>query len=213
MIRFLAALACVFCLSGCGLLSFFEGEKPEPPKTEKQVPAPARPETSRPRHPQAEKLLVQARRLWKEDTVCSDPRKAAALLTQVLRAEPENVEALRLRALAYKDLTYWDGAEEDATKAVVLAPDAVNYAARSLVFSASGNFLGAEKDARRALVMDEKLPIALIAMAEVHFHNNDPAAGCRGLQAACDQGECLPWKRAGESGLCAGMGMVFPEYP
>ena len=214
MIRFLAVLACVFCLSGCSLLSsfgIFEGEKAKPPKSEKTAPAPAKPEASRPRrqHPQVEKILVQARRLWNESTVCSEPRKAAALLTQALRGEPENVEALRLRALAYKDLKYWDGAEEDATKAIVLKPDAFNYAARSLIFSDSGNFLGAEKDARRALVLDDKLPIALIAMAEVNFHNNDAVAGCRNLQAACDQGECQPWKRAEERGLCRDA-VVYP---
>lgn len=209
MVRFLSVLICIFWLSGCSLLTFFEGEKPEQSKPAKQPPA--RTETPRPRHPQADQLLGQARRLWKEDSVCSEPRKAVALLTQVLRAEPKNVEALRLRALAYKDLKYWEGAEEDATKAVVLKPDAMNYAARSLVFSASGNFLGAEKDARRALIMDEKLPMALIAMATVYFRNNDDAAACRSLQAACDQGECLPWKRAGEAGMCTGI--VFPGHP
>lgn len=211
MIRFFAILICIFCLSGCGLFSFFDAPPSTPASPEKQVSPPAKQAPIHPQRQQAEQLLIQARRLWEESTICSDPRKAAALLTQVLRAAPEHPEALRLRALAYKDLKYWDGAEEDATKAVVIEPDALNYAVRSLVFSESGNFLGAEKDARRAMVMDQTLPTVLIAIAQVYFYNNDTAAACRSLQAACDRGECNPWKRSRDSGMCTDT--TYPDQP
>lgn len=222
MKRALMGMVCAFLLSGCAVYDYFfpEAEKtPSAAEVKKTPPKRAPKRAQKPQakpapntetqRTQADTLLREAKTQWSESTEAADPRSALGLLNQVLHMEPENTEALHYRALAYRQLRYYDGAENDATKAVSLETSAENYATRSLVYASSGNWLGAEKDARRALVIDEALPIVLVAMAGVSFHNNDPQAGCRYLERACDQGECGPWRRAAEGGQCQ-QGRIAP---
>ncbi len=151
--------------------------------------------------PQAEKWYAMAHVLWKDET-CSDPQLAIEYLDKSLAIEPDYVQALIRRGLAYSQQRQWDKAFADVTRAVRLAPSAETYTWRGLVMLRMGNALGAVRDTTRALEYQKDYSWAWNIRAAAKLTQKDIPGACIDFKSACSAGDCSKLTLVRQSGIC-----------
>lgn len=151
---------------------------------------------------EAQRNFDHARILWKNQDVCSDPAKAIEYLDKAVALDPAYAEAYTRRAMAKSDLDEYEGAFEDATKAVRLAPTAQAYAYRGLIFMRSNNFRGARKDYDRSLELNSSQHQAWNFRGALGLLEGDKAGACSDFNKACGNGDCNGLQQARKNGDC-----------
>ncbi len=152
--------------------------------------------------PEAETLFSRAHVLWKNSEVCSDPYQAIALLDRAIAIEPRYAEAYLRRGLAKSDIRDWDGAFDDLSLAVRLAPSATAYAYRGLISMRGGNILGARKDFDRSLELSSGQHRAWNFRAALNLLEGNTDAACRDFAKGCSNGDCVGLESARHEGIC-----------
>lgn len=154
------------------------------------------------RNPEAEAAFARAHVLWDKHDVCSDPPQAVELLDKAIRLEPEYSEAYLRRGLARSDLKDWDGAFDDLSKAVRIAPTAEAYAFRGLVSMRGGNYLGARKDLDRSLSISKRQHRAWNFRGALNRLEGRQKDACNDFEEGCDYGDCIGLETSRELGEC-----------
>lgn len=189
-------VTCIFTL----LAACSATEEPEPPKIEVNLKNPMG--FSGNHNPEAEKLYTLARILWKDSDNCSDPDLAISYLNKAIAIEPDYADAYLRRGMAKSDITSWDSAFDDLTKAIRLNPTPSNYAYRGLISMRMGNALGAKKDFDRSLSLDSKQHRAWNYRAALSLLKEDYEAACKDFAKGCSNGDCTGMTSAKEHGYC-----------
>ena len=112
-------------------------------------------------------LLRSAKRLADEGT----PDEAFGILGQLLREDPDNAEALRLRGTIFFQLDNWDRALADYDRAISLQPDCADcYFEAGTVFLRSGNEQAAMENFSSCLSLDPVHAPALASRSVLLLH-------------------------------------------
>lgn len=188
-IRFVAVcLILCFTAVGCG------GKEAVPPHNPMGL--------SGKRNAEAEAAFARAHVLWDKKDVCSDPELALELLNKAIGLEPDYPEAYLRRGLAKSDLNDWDGAFDDLSKAVRMAPSAEAYAFRGLVSMRGGNYLGARKDLDRSLEISKRQHRAWNFRGALNRLEGRQNEACDDFEEGCDYGDCIGLETSRDMGEC-----------
>ncbi len=192
---FWAAACCFFLIAGCGAKEPLEasGSNGAGEQSGAAVVAAG--------HPETERLVAQARALWRED-ICADPKEAEALLDQALEADPGYPPALALRGLARSELGRREQAFDDVTEALRHTPTAQMYAWRGLVSLRSDMPVAARRDAEYALQKDARQPDAWNVLGVLEAREGNSEKACAALERGCAGGLCRPLEAARKEGMC-----------
>lgn len=182
------ATLCLLIFTGCG------AEKPlspyNPMGLSSKVP------------PEAGSKFDQARVLWKNSDVCSDPQKAIALLDQAIKAFPTYGEAYLRRGMAKSELGLFDEAFDDATLGIRLDPTPEAYAIRGLISLRGKHAQGAAKDLEYSLSLNSSQYKAWNYYGDLELMEGNEKEACRKFSKACSNGDCSRIEAAREQGLC-----------
>ena len=190
MKKYFCAVLLVLCtaLAGCG---------------GKEIPGTPNPMGLSGKHsPEAETLFARARILWNKDDTCLDPEQALLLLDKALDLDTDYADAYQRRGLAKNALRDWDGAFDDLSRAIRLAPNAENFAFRALASLRGGNYMGARKDIDRSLGITSRQHRAWMYRGTLNMLEGDLQTACKDYNKACDYGDCRGLTDAREAGHC-----------
>ncbi|SHN65415.1 tetratricopeptide repeat protein [Desulfovibrio litoralis] len=151
---------------------------------------------------EAKDSFALAYALWETEDNCSDPEQAIALLNKVIQLEPNYAEAYLWRGLALSELTKWEEAFDDITKAIRLDPSAMNYAYRGLVSMHSGNTIGAQRDLDESIRINPHQHRAYNFRGTLNVLLEKVEAACEDFNKACLNGDCGGLNLAKEAGHC-----------
>lgn len=149
----------------------------------------------------AEIAYAKAHVLWRNG-VCQNPAKAAGLLREALRLEPEYGEAWLRRGRLLIQFAEYGAAVEDLDKAVRYYPKSISYAYRGYAEFGLGNYLGAKKNYDAALKMDSKNGTAWNFLGELLIAQLKVDEGCEALAEGADLGFPAPYEDALNTGVC-----------
>lgn len=152
-------------------------------------------------NPEAELAFAKAHVLWRNG-VCEDPAKAAGLLRDALRLEPEYGQAWLRRGRLLIQFAEYEAAISDLDKAVRYYPQSISYAYRGYAEFGLGNYLGAKKNYDIALDMDSTNGTAWNFLGELLIAQLKVDEGCEALEEGADLGFRAPYEDALSSGVC-----------
>ncbi|SIO35873.1 tetratricopeptide repeat protein [Halodesulfovibrio marinisediminis] len=152
-------------------------------------------------NPEAELAFAKAHVLWRNG-VCENPAKAAGLLREALRLEPEYGEAWLRRGRLLIQFAEYEAAVQDLDKAVRYYPKSISYAYRGYAEFGLGNYLGAKKNYDTALEMDSANGTAWNFLGELLIAQLKVDEGCEALAEGADLGFSAPYDDALSSGVC-----------
>ncbi|MDA9070353.1 tetratricopeptide repeat protein [Arenitalea sp.] len=109
--------------------------------------------------------FAQANKLFRQATRTNNLSEKISLLTQVIKLEPQNLDAYFYRAIAKNDLGDYRGAIVDYSKVIVEEPDADTYFNRGNSRYSLKDFTGAKEDYAKAFMLDENFIDALYSLA------------------------------------------------
>ncbi|MEZ6853916.1 tetratricopeptide repeat protein [Halodesulfovibrio aestuarii] len=150
---------------------------------------------------EAELAYAKAHVLWKNG-VCEDPAKAAGLLREALRLEPEYGEAWLRRGRLLIQFAEYEAAVRDLDKAVRYYPKSISYAYRGYAEFGLGNYLGAQKNYDMALDLDSANGTAWNFLGELLIAELKVDEGCEALAEGAELGFNAPYDDALASGVC-----------
>lgn len=186
---FFLLLVATFVLSGCSGAAV----KPKAPTNPTGV--------SGKLNREAELAYAKAHVLWKNG-VCEDPAKAAGLLREALRLEPEYGEAWLRRGRLLIQFAEYEAAIQDLDKAVRYYPKSISYAYRGYAEFGLGNYMGAKKNYELALDMNASNGTAWNFLGELLITQLKVDEGCDALAEGSDLGFPAPYDNALVSGVC-----------
>ena len=111
----------------------------------------------------------QTKKLYRKALRTVDLNEKITILTQVIHAEPNHLDAYFYRAIAKNDLKDFHGAIVDYSKIIVEAPDADSYYNRGNSRYSLQDFVGAKEDYAKAFMLDNHFLDALYSLACVRF--------------------------------------------
>jgi len=149
----------------------------------------------------AEIAYAKAHVLWKNG-VCENPAKAAGLLREALKLEPEYGQAWLRRGRLLIQFAEYEAAIEDLDKAVRYYPKSISYAYRGYAEFGLGNYLGARKNYDAALDMDSSNGTAWNFLGELLIAQLKVDEGCEALSEGADLGFPAPYEDALDTGVC-----------
>lgn len=152
--------------------------------------------------PEAGSKFDQARVLWKNTDVCSNPERAIELLDQAIAAAPKYSDAYLRRGMASSQLGYFDDAFDDVTRAIRFSPSPAGYATRALVSLRAGQIKAAAKDLDHSLSLNSSQYQAWNYYGDLYLLEGDSREACRSYSRACSNGDCSRMEAAKEQGLC-----------
>ncbi|KAF1074296.1 tetratricopeptide repeat protein [Halodesulfovibrio sp. MK-HDV] len=186
---FFLLLVTAFALSGCSGAAV----KPKAPANPTGV-------SGKLNH-EAELAYAKAHVLWKNG-VCENPAKAAGLLREALRLEPEYGEAWLRRGRLLIQFAEYEAAIEDLDKAVRYYPESISYAYRGYAEFGLGNYMGAKKNYEVALDLNSSNGTAWNFFGELLISQLKVDDGCDALAEGADLGFPAPYDDALLSGVC-----------
>ena len=153
--------------------------------------------------PKAERLFDNARVLWKDSDVCSDPEKAVDLLDEAVKISPEFGEAYVRRGLAKSELGLYEEAFEDITTGIRLSPSAEAYAFRALASLRGNHFMAAVKDLEYSIQLNSSQYRSYLYLGDLAFKEGEMEEACGYYSKACSNGDCSRLEEAEELGICS----------
>ena len=151
---------------------------------------------------EAEKAFAFGHSTWGKKDKSSNPEKAIELFTQAIKIEPDYTAAYLWRGVAYSELSHWEEAFEDLTKAIRLEPTAVHYAYRGLVSMRGGNAMGARKDLDESIALDSSQYKAYNFRGALEILLENSEAACKDFDQGCSNGDCTGYESAKAQGYC-----------
>lgn len=159
--------------------------------------------------PEAEKAYAEARVLWRREAAtlsaaerCSDPEQALTLLDKALALEPGYAEALARRGLAKSELGDGEGAFDDLTAAVRLAPTPENYAFRALASLRGGREKAAARDLEYSLKLNSSQYLARNYLGLLELTQGKTMQACSSFKEGCSNGDCSFLEMARKEKVC-----------
>lgn len=131
----------------------------------------------------------------------AEQKNNIASLSEVIKANPNDANALNLRGAAYGQAGEYEKALNDFNAALSVSPQYYQaYANRALIFSRGNKLDQALADYNQALRIDPKYSIALVGRGTVHrMRNNHPAAVADFSAALENQGDPVAYFNRGLS--------------